>query len=48
MSSTSPLPICPPSLAPPLLTVPPATTTTSSQDEIVLDVNPPPFPIPYC
>src|SRR5437588_2451621 len=47
MSSTSPLPIRPPSLAPPLLTVPTTTTATSSQDEIVLDVNPPPFPIPH-
>jgi hypothetical protein len=48
MSSISPLPIHPSSLAPPLLTVPPTTTATSSQDEIILDVNPPPFPIPCC
>jgi hypothetical protein len=47
MLSASPLPIYPPSLAPPLLTVPTTTTTTSSQDEIVLDINPPPFPIPH-
>jgi hypothetical protein len=47
MSSTSPLPICPPSLAPPLLTIPPTTTAMSSQDEIVLDINPPPFPTPH-
>jgi hypothetical protein len=46
-SSASPLPIHPPSLAPPLLTVPTTTTVMSSQDEIVLDVNPPPFPIPH-
>jgi hypothetical protein len=48
MSSTSSLPIHPPSLAPPLLTVPPTTTVTSSQDKIILDVTPPPFPIPHC
>jgi hypothetical protein len=41
MSSASSLPIHPPSLALPLLTVPTTTTMTSSQDEIVLDVNPP-------
>src|SRR5207302_1403535 len=46
-SSASPLPIHPPSLAPPLLTVPTTTTATSSQDEIVLDINPPPFSVPH-
>jgi hypothetical protein len=46
-SSASPLPIRPPSLAQPLLTVPTTTTATNRQDEIVLNVNPPPFPTPY-
>ena len=46
MSSASPLPIRPPSLAAPLLSIPTVTTVTSSQDEILLDINPPPFPVP--
>ena len=45
-SSTSPLPICPPSLAAPLLLIPSVTTVISSQDKILLDINPPLFPTP--
>ena len=44
--SASPLPIRPPSLAAPLLSIPSVTTATSSQDEILLDINPPSFPTP--
>ena len=44
--SASSLSIRPPSLAAPLLSIPSITTATSSQNEILLDINPPPFPTP--